>query len=471
MSPSQEQKLLMIEDDPSYAMRLRRNLESSGFTVTHCENSESGLAMLDRADFDGILTDIRLPGRSGLDFLGDLQERARQNPEETLPPVIVLTSVNTVDTAVEAMRKGAVDYITKEASRDEIVMRLQNVFGRNALVRENQQLKRTLNRLEEFDEIVGSSQSCQQLKQQIREIAPSDITVLITGPTGVGKELVARALHRASSRAEGPFIEVNCAALPDENLFLSELFGHEKGAFTGALARKRGQFELADGGTLFFDEIGELGPQAQARLLKAVEMLSFNRLGGEQPINVNCRLLFATNRDLKGEVKAGNFREDLYYRINVFPVDVPALRTRPDDIPPLARFFAQRFAEKHHLQPTTFDDGVLAALQSTPWPGNVRELRNVIERMAIRFAGRQVELQALEDLSLSGAINAGAIILPEGGVSLEEVEKNLVIQALQRTGWNQRQAASLLQISVDRMNARVKKFGLTHDSWRVHKQQ
>jgi transcriptional regulator with GAF, ATPase, and Fis domain len=294
----------------------------------------------------------------------------------------------------------------------------------------------------------------------LRAVASNDVTVLITGETGVGKELVARALHGASLRAQGPFIQVNAAALPDENMFLSELFGHEKGAFTGAIARKRGYFEQAEGGTLLLDEIGELGPGAQARLLRAVETLEFNRLGSEKPIHVNCRLLFATNKDLATEVKEGRFRQDLFYRINVYPLEVPPLRSRPEDIAPLARFFAARFAEKHHLAAADFSDDALSLLRQNPWPGNVRELRNVVERLAIRCAGKTIETITLRELNFGGGdlLAAGAIILPEGGVDLEEVEHSLVVQALQRADWNQRIAADLL-----------KKFNLSHPSWRVHK--
>ena len=467
--PGAVPRLLLIEDDPTYANRLGRNLKASGFEVTHSESVEDAWNRLGEQTFDLLLTDIRLPGDSGLDLLGDLMDQAAAGEIEA-PPVVVLTSINSIDTAVEAMRRGAADYLTKESTRDEIVLRLRKVLERSQLASENRQLKRTLNRYDEFNEIVGASRWSSQIKDQVTEIAGSDVTVLITGPTGVGKELVARALHRASQRARGPFIEVNCAALPEENLFLSELFGHERGAFTGAVTRKRGHFELADGGTLFLDEIGEISPMAQARLLRATETLQFNRLGGERPIRVNCRLLFATNRDLAKEVKEGRFREDLFYRINIYPIEVPPLRSRVEDIPPLARFFAARFAEKHHLGAPMFTPEALEALRANPWPGNVRELRNVIERLTIRFAGRTIGPEALRDLNLTGeSVSEGGIILPEGGIDLEQVEQSLVTQALQRSSWNQRRAAGLLGISVDRMNARVKKFGITHPSWRVHK--
>jgi two-component system NtrC family response regulator len=466
-------RLLLVEDDPAYLDRLSRNLQASGFEIVAADSAEEARRRLGEQTFDLVLTDIRLPGDSGLDLLDAIRTQARDEQTDP-PPIVVLTSINAVDTAVEAMRRGAADYLTKEATRDEIVLRLRNILGRAELADENRRLRSTLSRFDEFNELVGVGNASERLKDQIKEIAGNDVSVLIQGETGVGKELVARALHRASARAAGPFVEVNCAALPDENLFLSELFGHERGAFTGAMARKRGHFEMADGGTLFLDEIGELGPLAQARLLKAVETLQFSRLGGERPIRVNCRLLFATNKNLATEVKEGGFREDLYYRINIYPIEVTPLRARPEDVAPLVRFFAARFAEKHGLETPTFDDEALAVLRGNPWPGNVRELRNVVERLVIRFRGRAITPAGLAELNLGtggdGAIGAsGSVILPEGGLDLEDVERNLVLQALQRAEWNQRRAADLLGISVDRMNARVKKFNLKHPNWRVHK--
>ncbi len=470
-TPTNAPSILLVEDDPDYVNRLTRNLRDGGFEICAVADAEAARERLAERRFDMVLTDIRLPGASGLDLLERVVKQIEAGELDPIP-VVVLTSINSVDTAVEAMRKGATDYLTKEATREEIILRLRRALEGAELVSENRRLRRTLDRYEEFSEIVGVSESIKRLKEQIKEIASSDVTVLIQGETGSGKELVARALHRASRHARGPFIEVNCAALPDENLFLSELFGHERGAFTGAINRKRGHFEQAHGGTLLLDEIGELGPMPQARLLRAVETLEFNRLGSERPMRVQCRLLFATNKDLAREVKSGGFREDLFYRINIFPIDVPPLRARPEDIAPLARFFTARFAEKHGREAPVLTDEVLDALRANPWPGNIRELRNVIERLAIRFSGRPVQAQALRELNIGGAVEGtGAAILPDGGIDLEEVERSLVRQALDRSAWNQRQAAALLSISVDRMNARVKKFGFTHASWRVHKGQ
>jgi len=292
---------------------------------------------------------------------------------------------------------------------------------------------------------------------------------------------VARAIHRTSMRAKGPFVDVNCAALPDDNLFQSEVFGHEKGAFTDATYQRKGKFELANGGTLFMDEIGELSRESQAKILKALEQQTFTRLGGVRPISVNCRFIFATNKDLLDEVHAGRFRKDLYYRVAVFPIHVPPLRERPSDIPLLARFFADQFARKYNKPPFFFEERAMALLREYPYPGNIRELRNIIERLAIRARGDVITRGDVEQIGLghptapapAAAMGEGGpkpvVQLPDEGVDLEEVERQLVLEALERTGWNQKEAAALLRISVDRMHSRVKKFGLKHPSWRVHK--
>jgi transcriptional regulator with GAF, ATPase, and Fis domain len=299
--------------------------------------------------------------------------------------------------------------------------------------------------------------------------------VLITGETGVGKELVARAIHRTGPNAKGPFVDVNCAALPDDNLFQSEVFGHERGAFTDAHYTRKGRFELAHRGTLFLDEIAELSRDSQGKILKALEQQMITRLGGTRPINVECRYVFATNKDLLSEVEHGTFREDLYYRINVIPIEIPPLRERRADIPQLAKFFADQFARKYNKPEMFFEEGAMVLLRDAHWPGNIRELRNVIERLVIRNRGdiitrAQVEVVGLSQKGAAAGASAGTTInIPEGGLDLENVERDLVIQSLERTGWNQKDAASLLNISVDRMNNRVKKYGLRHPSWRVHK--
>jgi transcriptional regulator with GAF, ATPase, and Fis domain len=342
-------------------------------------------------------------------------------------------------------------------------------------LRENRLLRNQLAERDEFKEIIGESPQIRRIKEEISQIAPSDVTVLITGETGVGKELIARAIHRTSARAKGPFIDVNCAALPDDNLFQSEVFGHEKGAFTDATYQRKGKFELAHGGTLFMDEIAELSRESQAKILKALEQQTFTRLGGMKPISVNCRFIFATNKDLLAEVRAGRFREDLYYRVAVFLIHVPPLRERPSDIPLLAKFFADQFAHKYKKPPLLFEERAMALLREYSYPGNIRELRNIIERLAIRARGDVITRADVEQIGLGSASSSSPsevrplIELPAEGLDLEEVEKQLVVAALERTGWNQKEAAALLRISVDRMHSRVKKFGLKHPSWRVHK--
>ncbi len=472
-----EPVILLVEDDSAYAQRLKKNLELSHYQVSVAETAEKALALLSQGEFDLVVTDIRLPGASGLDLIRKIKVEGVQGIDSDLP-VIVLTSVGSVDTAVEAMKLGAADYITKEAERQEILIRLGKVIEQARLLHENRVLRGQLAERDEFREIIGESPAIRRIKEEIAQIARSDVTVLITGETGVGKELVARAIHRTSLRSRGPFVDVNCAALPDDNLFQSEVFGHEKGAFTDASYQRKGKFELAHGGTLFMDEIAELSRESQAKILKALEQQTFTRLGGMKPISVNCRFIFATNKDLMEEVRAGRFREDLYYRVAVFPIHVPPLREHPSDIPLLAQFFADQFSKKYSRPPFAFDAGAMRLLQEYSYPGNIRELRNIIERLTIRARGNIITAADVEAIGLGRAPSAAAVEtpepkrvvwLPEEGIDLEEVERQLVIEALERTGWNQKEAAALLHISVDRMHSRVKKFGLKHPSWRVHK--
>jgi DNA-binding NtrC family response regulator len=467
-------RILLVEDDRPFAERLKKNLELSSYSAAIAVSTEQALELLRTEEFDLVVTDIRLPGASGLELIRRLKVEPAQGVDPDVP-VIVLTSVSSVDTAVEAMKLGAADYITKESERQEILIRIGKVLEQSRLLRENRLLRNQLAERDEFKEIIGESPQIRRIKEEISQIAPSDVTVLITGETGVGKELMARAIHRTSARAKGPFIDVNCAALPDDNLFQSEVFGHEKGAFTDATYQRKGKFELAHGGTLFMDEIAELSRESQAKILKALEQQTFTRLGGMKPISVNCRFIFATNKDLLAEVRAGRFREDLYYRVAVFLIHVPPLRERPSDIPLLAKFFADQFAQKYKKPPLLFEERAMALLREYSYPGNIRELRNIIERLAIRARGDVITRADVEQIGLGSASSSSPsevrplIELPPEGVDLEEVEKQLVVAALERTGWNQKEAAALLRISVDRMHSRVKKFGLKHPSWRVHK--
>lgn len=462
-------RVLLIEDDATFSERMRRNLSTEGFEVEVAPSGMLALKRLREEFFDLVVTDIKMEGLSGLDVLKAIRAGDAEGLDPELP-VVVLTSVNTVETAVEAMKLGAADYFTKEAEKRETVVRLRRVLDRSSLLNENRLLRAQLESQEALSELVGDSPAMRRIKEQIRNLGPSDAPVLITGETGTGKEVVARALHRASLRAREPFLDVNCAALPDENLFQSELFGHEKGAFTGAIAQRVGRLELAGHGTIFFDEIAELSRESQAKILKTVEQTEITRVGGTRPIRINCRILWATNKDLATEVKEGRFREDLYYRINVIPLHVPALRERVEDIEPLMRFFLSQFSQRHRRAERKISPEALLVLQRYEWPGNVRELRNVAERLV--FLARHDEILA-EDLRSCGiaaqSTDGGQVRLPENGVDLEEVERQYVIAALERAQWSQKDAAALLGISVDRMNARVKKFNLRHPSWRTHR--
>jgi DNA-binding NtrC family response regulator len=508
-------QLLLVEDDLNFAQRLQRNLELANFTVTHVPNAEAALEKLRTLPFRLVVADVGLPGMSGVDLLHFI--RSGQDPSvDSSIPLVILTSMQSVDLAVEAMKADAADFITKEATRQEIVVRLGRVLEQSAVREENQLLRERIQRLDrhsEYKNLIGQSPTMLRLKEELHAIAGADVHVLIMGETGSGKEMVAQAIHRTGSTRQGPFIDVNCAALPDDNMFQSEVFGHEKGAFTDAVTQRRGLFEMADKGTLFLDEIAELRPESQGKILKALEQQTITRLGGTKPIQVQCRLLFATNKDLLAEAQAGRFREDLYYRIDVYRIQIPPLRERPDDVPALATHFLAQFAQKYRKGEILLQESAARILSRCPWPGNVRELRNIMERLAIRCRDgiitpdlfplvgidpREVQetsvaVPALEEVpasasgppaksSASPAVQDQEKIsdpqtsslprplqLPLQGVDLEQLEKDFVLQALERTDWNQKEAAALLGISVDRMNARVKKFGLRHPKWRVHR--
>lgn len=462
-------RILIIEDDPSFGRRLARNLAMDGFETDLAEGGNEALERLQREHFDAALCDIKMPGLNGLELLSRVRSGEDEGIDPTMP-VVMLTSMVDVETAVDAMRRGASDYLTKEAGRAEIAVRLRRALEQRDLAEENVRLRETIARTDEFGEMVGQSPSMDTIKADIAQVAPTHATVLLLGETGVGKELVARAIHRASGR-EGPFIDINGALLPDDNAFQSELFGHERGAFTDAHQMKKGKLELADGGTLFLDEIGEISLAVQAKLLRVLEDMTFTRMGGTKPLKVNVRVVVATNRDLFERVREGLFRQDLYYRLNVFPIQIPPLRERRDDVAALAKFFIQHFAEKYGRPVPLIEQTALRRLQQYDWPGNIRELKNICERLVIRARGGDTITG--EDIAACGLATAQPVTkivqVPEEGIDLDEVEKQLVLEALNRTNWNQTEAARLLNISVDRMNNRVKKWNLKHENWRVHK--
>ena len=463
-------RILLVEDDARYAERLAHNLSLDGFAVDVAPSGEAALERMQDVRPDLVVTDLKMPGMSGMELLERIKSGRHPGVDADVP-VVVLTSMDSARLAVESLKKGAADYLTKEGERDEISLRVARVIRETRLARQNQLLRDQIRTQSEFGELVAVSAAMQRVLDQVRQVADSEATVLVRGETGVGKELIARALHNLSSRREQIFLEVNCAALPDDNMFQSELFGHERGAFTGADSQKKGRFELAHEGTLFLDEVGDLSPDCQGKILRAVENREITRLGGEKKIRVDARFVFATHRDLDEEVRKRRFREDLLYRINVIQIHIPPLRERPDDIEALAQHFLFRFSERYRRPPLILEEGARQRLAAHAWRGNARELRNLMERLALTHHGDSVGAADLVACGIGAApeIATGGFRLPEGGMSLEELERQAILSALQQAEWVQKDAAELLQISPDRLLSRIRKFGITHPSWRVHR--
>jgi DNA-binding NtrC family response regulator len=369
------EKILLLEDEAVVRKNLEQQLRSRRYEVASCQTLADARTYLGKDSFDLVIADVRLPDGEGTDLLRQLQARAQK------PPVVMISGVGTVETAVECMRGGAFDYLLKPFSAQQIEITLKKAEEFTQLIKVNQFLTRNHDDAESH-ELLGKGPAMDRLRALIRRVARTEASVLIQGESGTGKELVARAIYEQSSRAEAPFIAVNCAAVP-ENLIESEFFGHEKGAFTGALNKREGRFELAHGGTIFLDEISEISPQVQAKLLRVLQERELTRVGGDRVIKVNVRIIATTNRRLQESIERKEFREDLYFRLNVVPIYMPPLREHMEDVPLLAKHFLQRFARKHGVDVTRISDGCLDALLCHKWPGNVRELQNVIERAVI----------------------------------------------------------------------------------------
>lgn len=368
-------KILIIDDEKSIRRALREILEFENFEVDEAEDGLEGLEKAKSHAYDIIFCDIKMPKMDGMEVLTELQK------EKVESPIIMISGHGNIETAVEAIKKGAFDFIEKPLDLNRILVTIRNASDKQTLVEETKVLKKTVQRFK-GSSIIGETPEIVKIKEMIAKVAPSDARVLITGENGTGKELVARSLHDNSSRKEQPFIEVNCAAIPSE-LIESELFGHEKGAFTSAVKQKKGKFELASGGTLFLDEIGDMSPSAQAKVLRALQENTIQRVGGEKNISVNPRIVAATNKNLRKEIEDGNFREDLFHRLSVILIHVPSLNERKTDIPLLADHFLTMVCAEHGIPRKKFTDDALEALKNTNWTGNIRELRNIIERMVI----------------------------------------------------------------------------------------
>ena len=448
--------ILVVDDEKNYRTVLAHLLEDAGHRVSTADNPFAGLELLGRESVALILSDLRMPRMDGLAFL----EEVRREVGDV--PFVVLTAFATVETALAAMKAGAFDYLLKPCKNDEILLVVEKALEDARLRTENQALRRQLEQGGER-ELLGESPAIRKLLADIGRVAPARASVLITGESGTGKELVARTLHRAGPRAKGPLVTINCAALT-ESLLESELFGHERGAFTGAVERKRGLLEVADGGTLFLDEIGEFPLALQPKLLRALQERKFRRVGGTAEIESDVRIVAATNRELPTVIAAGAFREDLYYRLNVVTLEVPPLRRRSEDIPLLALHFLQHFGDELGRRIGAIAPEALAILQAHPWPGNVRELRNIIERGALFCTGETLRPEDLPE-SLSGrAVESVATDLPELGRSLpellDEMEERLIRLALVRARGVQAQAAELLGVSRSNLQYKLKKYGM-----------
>ncbi len=431
--------ILVADDEVGMRESVSRALRREGFQVIAVEDGAAALDTLRRVPVDLLVADLRMPGLDGLELL----RAAKLVAPDT--EVIVLSGHGTVEEAVDAMKEGAWDFLTKPFDRAPLVRVVRQALERRALVLENRRLQRQLDDLAGADEMVGRSPAILDLARLVKQVAPSTATVLVLGESGTGKELVARAIHRLSPRREKPFVRVNCAALPD-TLLESELFGHEKGAFTGAVGRRQGRFELADGGTLLLDEVGDLSPLAQAKVLRVLQEGEFEPIGAMRTVKVDVRVVAATNQDLATLVGEKRFREDLYYRLQVIALTVPPLRERREDIPLLAQHFLRRYATKNHRAIQGFSEEALARLTDYPWPGNVRELEHSVERAVVLAQGPFVEARDLPEAVAQTEPSTRVVPIPIG-MPLEEVEQRLIEETLRQTKGDKELAAKLLGIA------------------------
>jgi two-component system NtrC family response regulator len=446
--------LLIVDDEKNYLVVLEALLGPEGYEIMTSDKAQDALRLVQEADVDLVLTDMKMPGMSGMELL---EEVKKIKPEV---PVIMMTAYGTIEMAVEAMKKNAYDYITKPFQNEELKLTIRKALENYRLVKENRRLSEALSERHGYRNIVGKSKPMQKVYDLIAKVAQSKASVLITGPSGTGKELIAKAIHYESLRKDRPFISVNCGALA-ETLLESELFGHEKGAFTGAIAMKKGRFELADGGTLFLDEIGDMPPPLQVKLLRVLQEMEFERVGGTKTIKVDVRVLSASNRNLKDEVASAVFREDLFYRLNVIHIEVPPLRERMEDVRLLVLHFIEKYSgRKIELTPQAWE-----ALYSYIWPGNIRELENVIERAVVLNSGSLIDVKDLpaEFTKAKEDLDVDRFIPPEAPLqsTLEEIEEKLIRRALKQSRNVQSHAAEQLGITKSLIQHKMKKYNIS----------
>jgi len=465
--------ILAVDDEAEIREGLELLLTSEGFEVSLAETGAAGLQKLEERPFDLVLLDVSLPDRNGLDLLPEIR---RRDPHL---PIILITAYGSIEMARAAFKNGALDYITKPWSNDELVSQISQAIEGRRLREENVQLKRAFKQRYNFPNIVGKSDKMVAVLDLVTQVAPSRSTVLISGESGTGKELIAKAIHASSTRADKPFIPVNTGSIPVD-LLESQLFGHVKGAFTSAIASKKGLFEVADQGTIFFDEISTISPETQAKLLRVIQEREFMRLGGTDTIKVDVRILAASNEDLKKLVREGRFRDDLYHRLNVISIHLPPLRDRKEDIPLLIDRFLEQFCKENEKPPRGFTHGAMKLLMDYDWPGNVRELENVVERAVVLSTHESVDIDLLPEAvrsreivkgvrlqlaeflpPLPGEVGARTTVPPPSLFEiLEEVERRIIIDMLERTAWNQTEAAERFQIPLSTLNQKIKRLGI-----------
>ena len=448
--------ILVTDDEKSIRNSLKEILEFEGYEVYEAENGAEALAKVKEQNMDLMLLDIKMKGMDGMEVLKSLKENRQDFP------VIMISGHGNIELAVEATKLGAFDFIEKPPDLNRLLVSVRNALDRRELARENKSMR---SKLPDVPEIIGESDGVQKIKQTIEKVAPTNSRVLITGENGTGKELVARWIHEKSNRKSGRMVDVNCAAIPSE-LLESELFGHEKGAFTGATGQRIGKFEQADGGTLFLDEIGDMSPDAQAKVLRALQENAIVRVGGSQKIKVDVRVLAATNKDLMEEIEQGNFREDLYHRINVIPIHIPPLRERREDIPALAENCLKRLSAKDIVfSGVEFTEDALDALKEHKWSGNVRELQNAIERMGLLASDSLIEKEDVEGLSLTRTKNTGKLEHMIDEIEhfqefKESAEREFLMRKLEQYDWNISQTAEAIDIQRSHMYTKMKKYDI-----------
>lgn len=449
-------RILVIDDETGIREAIRMTLEYEGYRIDEARSGQEGLDKAGRTPYDAILLDIKMPVLDGIEVLENLKE------QKITSPVVMVSGHGDVHTAVECTKRGAFDFLEKPLNRDKLLLTVRNAVRQRSLEEENIELKE---KAEKDYQLVGQSGVMQELKSQVERAAPTKATVLITGESGTGKELVAREIHRRSSRANEPFIQVNCAAIPEE-LIESELFGHEKGSFTGAVRKQTGKFVAADGGTIFLDEIGDMSLRTQAKVLRVLQEGEVEPVGSATVVRVDVRVIAATNKDLPEEIRAGRFREDLYYRLNVIPIRTPPLRERREDVALLAQHFAKLFSDEHNYHPKKFTPAALKALSDAPWRGNVRELRNMIERLVIMVPADAIDVTDLPAEFFRAPIDiiSTAMRLDKLQDFKDEAEKAFIVAKLREFGWNVSKTAEAIDTPRSNLYKKIEQYNIKRES-------